>query len=256
MLELKDVNVEFDFTTDSLNYWDKFWERNNGLGAGGSDPDVISKTLQSYHCLLWSKELPNGDRMKLIKGSGAQYLTWNDFRFGSDSIIASFRYNKYRMMIEEIKKTVPNYNEFMENYIRKSYTIGGSIIFPKRMGGINQSRGCNFQIKDRWDLTLECIRKFYDNEESPLTECLVKDRSFFELFVDFKGYIDYFFLQDCVSADYKSVVFWLGKGEFEYNPLPKSPAEYVEFIEKELDFVKKRNDRIRNYILGVKNSGI
>ena len=169
MLELKNINVEFDFTTDSVNYWDGFWERNNGLGAGGSDPDVTSKTLQEYHCLLWSRKLPNGDEMKLMKGTGSNYLTWNDFRFGSDSITASFRYNKYKTMIEDIRRFVPNYNEFMESYIRKSYTIGGSIIFPKRMGGINQSRGCNFQIKDRWDLTLECIKRFYDNEESPLS---------------------------------------------------------------------------------------
>jgi len=33
------------------------------------------------------------------------------------------------------------------------------------------------------------------------------DKEFFELFVDFKGYIDYFYLQDCVSYDYSKVHF-------------------------------------------------
>ncbi len=177
-MNLKELNVNFDFTTDSKNFWGSFWERNNGLGAGGSDPDVVSKTLQDYHCLLWSRQLPNGEDMQLTKGTGPYYLTWKELRFGSDSITASFRYNKYRSMIEKIKLHVQNYKAFMEDYIRKSYTIGGSIIFPKRMGGINQSRGCHPLIKDRWDLTLECIRKFYNNEKSPLTECLETDRNF------------------------------------------------------------------------------
>jgi len=247
-MDLKEINVNFDFTTDSLNFWENFWERNNGLGAGGSDPDITSKTLQEYHCALWSRRLPNGEDMHLIKGSGSYYLTWKDFRFGSDSITASFRYNKYKTMIEKIKIFVPNYKAFMEDYIRKSYTIGGSIIFPKRMRGINQSRGCHPQIKDRWDLTLECIRKFYNDERTPLTECFEEDKKFFELFMDFKGFVDYFFLQDCVSSDYSSVLFWLENEDFSSNPLPKSPNEYVEFIEKELAFVKKRNERIEGYI--------
>ena len=218
------------------------------MGAGGSDPDAVSKTLQEYHRLLWSKPLPNGEFMTLKKGTAFNYLTWNNFRFGSDSIIASFRYNKYRKMIEQIKQYIPNYTEFIEDFLRKSYTIGGSIIFPKRVNGINQSRGCHLQIKDRWDLTLECIRRFYNNEASPLTECFLKDKDFFELFIDFKGYVDYFFLQDCVTPDYESVLFWLGNGELDSEPLPKSPKEYIDFIEKELLFVKKRNKRIENYI--------
>lgn len=248
-MNLSEINVNFDFTTDSERFWEDFWERNSGLGAGGSDPDAASKTLQEYHCLLWSRQLPNGEDMKLTKGTGSYYLTWKDFRFGSDSITASFRYNKYRTMIEMVKVFVPNYKGFMEEYIRKSYTIGGSIIFPKRMGGINQSRGCHPQIKDRWDLTLECIRKFYNGEKNPLTECFEMDRKFFELFVDFKGYVDYFFLQDCVSADYSSVLFWLDDEDFNSNPLPQTPTDYVKFIEKELDFVKKRNARIEKYII-------
>ena len=56
--------------------------------------------------------------------------------------------------------------------------------------------------------------EIYD-EKNPLTECFEMDRKFFELFVDFKGYVDYFFLQDCVSADYSSVLFWLDSSIFK-----------------------------------------
>lgn len=43
----KMIDTSFDFTTDSPGYWDGFWERNAGLGAGGSDPDNASPTLQN-----------------------------------------------------------------------------------------------------------------------------------------------------------------------------------------------------------------
>lgn len=46
------IDVTFDFTTDSPGYWDGFWENNDGLGAGGSDPDSSSSTLQEYHRAL------------------------------------------------------------------------------------------------------------------------------------------------------------------------------------------------------------
>ena len=82
-------------------------------GVGNSDPDVCSKTLQKYHQILWSKPLPNGEYMDLKIGSGNRYLTWKEFRFGSDSITASFRYKDYKL-IKEIEKTIPDYHSFME----------------------------------------------------------------------------------------------------------------------------------------------
>ena len=79
--------------------------------------------MQLYHKLLYSRPLPNGETMDLQIGSGANYLTWKDFRFGSDSIVASFRYSRYRGMIEQVANSLPDYHAYMENYIHKSYTI-------------------------------------------------------------------------------------------------------------------------------------
>lgn len=236
------IDITFDFTSDSPNYWKDFWN-DPILGGGRTDPDSASKTLQSYHQFLWSRPLPNGEQMHLAKGKSSDYLTWKSFRFGSDSMLASFRYTRYRKMLEEVSKVLPDYQDFIENFIHRIYTIGGSIIFPKD-NSINRARGINPFIKDRWDLTLECIRRYYINESSPLYETLVKNKDFFDLFIDFKGYVDFFYLQDCVSLDYQSVIFWIGDGDLSKNPMPKTADEYLLWIEKQLNFVSKRNRRI------------
>ena len=243
------IDVGFDFTTDAGDYWDKFWERNEGLGLGGADPDIESPTLRGYHQLLWSKKLPNGQKMELKQGKWADYdyLEWNGFRFASDAIIVGFRYQKYKYMMEKKKKKVGDYKSYFEKLIRKSYTIGGTIIFPKHPNSMNQNKGISRIISDRWDLTMECIRRYYNNEESPLSKSIIRDKEFFDLFVDFKGYTDFFLLQDCVSADYSKVDLWCGDTYFEENGLPKTLDEYFTFIKKEFEFLDKRNKRIQDY---------
>ena len=131
--------------------------------------------------------------------------------------------------------------------MHKSYTIGGSVILPKRMGGLNQSRGCNPLIRDRWDLTMECIRHYYLGEDSPLYDVLKTEADFFRLFVDFRGYVDYFFFQDCVSEDYSKVLMFEGSCDFEHDPLPKTVEDYLSFIDKEMAFLEKRNQRIAEW---------
>jgi hypothetical protein len=61
----------------------------------------------------------------------------------------------------------------------------------------------------------------------------------------FKGYVDFFYLQDCVTEDYKQVHFWLGDGTFTTPPLPQTVDEYLGWIAAELDFLDKRNARIK-----------
>ena len=244
------IDTTFDFTSDSPHYWDHFWEADGGLGVGGSDPDSASKTLQRYHKILWSRTLPCGRVMDLQCGSGSYYLTWEDYRFASDTIIVDFRYWRYRDILEQVKARVPDYHAFVEEYVHQGYTIGGTIIFPKHPGSINQAKGTNARISDRWDLTLECIRRHYNGEQSPLTKVMESDRAFFDLFVDFKGYVDYFFLQDCVSDDYSSVRFWIGKGDFSKPALPQTVDEYLLWLERQREFLKKRNRRISESMTG------
>lgn len=243
------IDINYDFTSDSYNYWDGFWDRKEGLGAGYSDPDSESPMLQEYHRVLWSRKLPNGETMDLKKGSGSNYLTWKDFRFGSDAIIVSFRYLKYKSMIDAYNKELSDYKSYWENLIRRAYTIGGMMIFPKHVNSMNQNKGTNKFISDRWDLTLECIRRHYVGEESPLTDIIESDRNFYDLFVDFKGFVDFFFLQDCVSSDYSKVTIWEGDGTFKRFGLPETLDGYKEFLKNQFEFLERRNQRIKDFDL-------
>lgn len=240
---LHDIDVNFDFTSDTPNYWDGFWGASD-LGWTAKDPDSKSPTLRRYHQMLWSRELPCSERMELTDGRSKYYLKWKNFYFGSDSILVSFRHQDKADVLNDVRGIVADYHSFVEKYVRDFYTIGGMIIFPQRRYSLNCARGCNKRICDRWDYTLECIRRYYIGEDSPLSKEIEKDKEFFNLFVDFEGYVDYFFLQDCVDENYKEVKLWLGDSYFEKNPFPHTAKDYLALIDAEYDFLRKRAKRI------------
>ena len=227
IVKISDIDLSFDFRTDSY----------------GKDPDSASPTLRAYHQALWSKPLPNGQVMHLTT-DGYSYLRWGDMYFGSDSITASFRYNK--KLLDQVAQTLPSISDYIEDFLHKAYTIGGTIIFPKHRWSMNQARGMSRKICDRWDLTLECIYRYYKWEPSPLDSVMQKDKEFFDAFVDFKGYVDFFLLQDCVDENYR-VKLWLDTPLFESNSIPQNAEEYCRWINAQLDFVKRRAKRIENY---------
>lgn len=228
-MELRHIDISFDFQTDTRE---------------GKDPDSDSKTLRAYQQLIWSKPLPNGEMMNLeiVKG----FLKWRDMWFGSDSITASFLHARFPLRKEVESR--PDFAQWKKEYWHKTYTIGGEIIFPMVRWSMNQARGCSIKICDRWDLTLECIRRFYLGELTPLDKALEKSSEFFKLFVNFKGYVDFFLLQDCVDDNY-NVKLWLKTPLFVSKPMPQNMDEYYKWINSQLDFVEKRGKRIMEYCL-------
>ena len=116
-----------------------------------------------------------------------------------------------------------------------------------RLQTINQARGFATQIKDRFDLTLECIRLFYRGETSPLSEVLDRYNDFFELFGDFKGYTDFFLLEDLIKES--QVDFFLPFESFdETDPSPRSKYEYEVYMSNSLEFLERRNIRIQSWV--------
>jgi hypothetical protein len=142
------IDTSFDFRTD----------------ASGKDPDVYSPTLRQYHRLLWSKPLPSGRSFDLSDTKPGAYLhhqsELGQFSLSSDSVIPTF--TRWSSM-KPITGLFPE--EENEAFRTIGYTIGGMMIFPaNRVDGkqtINCVRGFSRQIADRFDLTLECIRRHY-----------------------------------------------------------------------------------------------
>ena len=226
------IDVSFDFRTD----------------ATGPDVDSSSPTLKKFHQKLWSRELPNGEIFALSDNAGGRYLTYDQgerfFHLSSDSISNSYRNNK-RMsgIVKEIDALASKFQDI-------GNTIGGYIIFPSKSHekgmSINQERGVNHKIADRFDLTLECIRLHYLNEPSPLEAVLKRNSDYFRLFETFNDYVKFFYLDDIVGSDFNSVNFFLAPEGFVRGGLPQTQAEYLRYMDKSMDFTVKRNERISN----------
>ena len=211
------------------------------------DADRYSTRLQEYHRYLWSKPLPNGKMFDLEKVSNCQLYHKSDlgeFYLSSDRAVPTFsKWEKLKHIILQIPK------DKLEYFQNITETIGGIVIWPSNRIGDNQTingaRGFNSKISDRLDLTLECIRRYYLNQESPLYETLKRYDNFFNLFEDFKGYVDSFLFQDAVSSDYTSVKIAPPFDNFQSSPVPNTVEEYKQYMDFTQDLVKARNERIR-----------
>jgi hypothetical protein len=226
------IDVTFNFYTD----------------ANGGDPDKTSPTLRSYHKMLWSKLLPNGQSFELDNKKSGAYLyhksELGEFKLGSDAITHSYR-NQARK--QWLIKQIPN--EVIELFDTGS-TIGAYTLFPnKQIDGkntINQARGVNSLIDDRFDLTLECIRLFYSRQQSPLYDTFLRYNDFFDLFGNFKGYIDFFLLNDLVDEN-ETIKFYLPFDNFKTRPTFADIEEYLIYKKGVMEFIKARNIRIEKY---------
>ena len=215
----------------------------------GKDPDSFSPTLRKYHKLLWSKSLPGNKIFTLNDNRSNSYIYHKseigEFHLSSDAI--THTYSNVRRMSHIISQ-IPD--KEIKDFYSLCSTIGAYIIFPSnRIDNkmtINGSRGLNKYIKDRFDLTLECIRRYYLGEDSPLVETLDRYSGFFSLFENFEGYINFFLLQDIANND--SVNFFLPFNNFERSPLPNNVLEYETYKNNVSNFVRQRNKRILSYV--------
>ena len=223
------IDIAFDFRSDTPQ---------------GRDPDAASPTLRRYHKLLWSKPLPGGAHFDLSDSKTDCYLYhrsgMGEFLLASDAVIPSFR------KVAQIKSQIPEAE--IEAFNTIGYTIGGMMVFPgNRVAGkmtINGARGFHPLVKDRFDLTLECIRKHYAGEASPLSEPLRRYSDFFRLFADFCGYVSFFLLQDLVVGD--EVKISKPYDGFRSSPVPRDANEYRAYRDDAVAFITARNRRIQS----------
>jgi len=196
---------------------------------------------------LWSKTLPNGDMFPLNHDVRGTYLyhksSLGEFYLGSDAITHSYKNQKRKKdLISSVKKESEELFDF-------GSCIASYIIFPDRQINrkptINQARGVNHFIDDRFDLTLECIRRHYEYEKSPLHDCLNRYNDFFNLFIDFQGYVEFFLLNDLIDSDHQ-VKFYLPFDDFKSYAQMNSKKEYLEYKERVMEFIEARTVRIKN----------
>jgi hypothetical protein len=224
-----DIDTTFDFRDDTPK---------------SKDPDAFSPTLRHYHKLLWSKPLPGGAIFDLGDTTAGVYLhhrsAIGEFILASDAVIPSFR------KVGQIKAMIPAAE--IEAFSAIGYTIGGMMVFPgNKVDGkmtINGARGCHPRIRDRFDLTLECIRRHFINEDSPLSKALGRYADFFSLFMDFRGYVEFFLLQDLVADDSSVVKLSKPFDNFRGSPVPAGADEYRAYRDDAVAFINARNGRI------------
>ena len=222
------IDIAFDFRSDT---------------PPGKDPDTFSPTLRRYHQLLWSKSLPSGEVFELDATGPPYYLhhrsELGEFLLSSDAVVPTFSW--LARMVDQIPEVE------REEFKRIGYTIGGMMVFPAnkvdRKMTINGARGCHPRIRDRFDLTVECIRRHYLEEPSPLSDTLARYADFFGLFEDFSGYVDFFHLQDLVE-DASTVKFFTPFADFNASPLPRTADAYLEYRQHAIEFIESRNRRI------------
>lgn len=216
--------------------------------ANGGDPDATSPTLRAYHKRLWSKPLPSGDFFDLRDDKPGHYLYHSSalgyFSLGSDAITHS-----YKNQIKKKWLTTQIPNEVQELFDLGS-TIGAYLIFPNKKidqkHTINQARGISRFIDDRFDLTLECIRRFYRSEQNPLEDVLRRYSSFFKLFETFEGYVEFFLFNDLVD-ECGNVKFYLPFDNFQSPPEFTCVEDYLVYKNRVELFIKFRNQRIEEY---------
>ena len=264
------------------NYYNKKYQNEKSL----PDPDYECKRLYEFHGVLWNRQCennPNIPSVNICEQSIWLKLNNENITLKSDSFVSiGWHYKKLQDVInkakekldeesidKEIKLISPELKErrqydesfslwkkFIWLYLQKSNTIGGFIVFPSHVNSINQMRGTKAEISDRFDLTLECIRRAYKqnefirNSNNPLFGINDQDKEFFNMFGSFENYIDFFFLQDWVDDNYKVKNLLNNEPLDDYsfsesNPLPTETDEWWTFYKNLMDRLDKRNTRIK-----------
>lgn len=229
------INVNFDFRKESK-------ER---------DPDRWSPTLQEYHQIVWSKPLPNGKLFTLERVNQNRLYhksELGEFYLSSDVALYGFirKCEKLEFVISQVQEI--ELTQFRQLTLN---TFGGTILWPSiRINNkmtINGARGFNRLIFDRLDLTIECIRRYYLDEDSPLYNVFKRYSNFFDLFNNFRGYIDFFNLEDFIYEN-EQIKFSLPFDNFNRSVLPQNIDEYKEYKNQTTNLINNRNRRILDSI--------
>lgn len=231
----------------------------------GMDPDKVSVDLRESHRAIWSKPLPDGQLLELSEPDWSGYLKVvllpGRWTVGSDNFATTHA--------NALPTFARGLEGFADGHLCEFCTIGGYIVFPNgvaqqlptsvnnavRRWSMNQARGMERRISDRFDLTLEAIRMFFagavDRNENPLGDVLEAYRWWFDLFGSgtegFLAYADFFFLTPWLDSDGYVKPFGTLSLTFA-DTLPRhDEAAYRAYVADQLAFVGTRNALIAQW---------
>jgi hypothetical protein len=127
------------------------------------------------------------------------------------------------------------YKTFIWYYLQYANTIGGFIVFPRTYNSINVKRASS-PICDRFDLTLECIRRayqyddFYRSDANPLFGISKEDKEFFKMFGTFQNYAKFF----CLDESYDDKHNWVNETGQVLNLFDNQPLDNWDFNKSEV----------------------
>ncbi len=99
------------------------------------------------------------------------------------------------------------------------------------------------RFADRFDLTLECIRRRFRGEASPLAEALQRYADFFALFASFKEYVEFFLLDDLLNSATSQIRFLHRFDSLSTPAVPKTPCDLIDYLQANNEFIEVRNRR-------------
>lgn len=228
------------------------------------DPDARNDQLRESHRLLWSKPLAGGPDLELSGRRWSDYLKVESlpghWSVGSDNFATTHA--------NALPTLSAGLDSFTDGHLCALCTIGGYIVFPNviaqqlpnstnlaaRRWSVNQARGMEARISDRFDLTLEAIRLFYQGAvlrtENPIGDVLEAYRWWFDLFgkgaEGFHRFADFFFLTPILDTE-EQVKSFGGLGLAFDRALPKDETAYGAYVADQVAFVTMRNELITDW---------
>lgn len=240
-------------------------ETNSESPGLGRDPDKYSVALRESHQVLWSKPLRDAPLLQLSAEDWSGYLKVvslpGRWTVGSDNFATT-----HANALPAFSRALDG---FANGHLCEFCSIGGYIVFPNglaqqvstsvnpavRRWSVNQARGMERRISDRFDLTLEAIRIFFagvvHRTENPIGDVLEAYRWWFDLFGEgadgFLAYADFFFLTPMLDSEGRVKPFEPLTLAFE-DALPRNDATaYLSYIAAQRSFVSKRNEFISQW---------
>lgn len=176
------------------------------------DPDKSSlKEYEDFKKLIdgWNGDLFTEEPYRLYGSFELELKRHSDsstkYRLGGDQMITGWLQNldgRSLRLSPRVKQLVKSTDPSLVNkFINARYAPGNFIFWPRHYASINTARAGirGGGVEDRIDLTLECLRLWYEGKTPPcIGKAIERDSAYFKLFESFEFFVSFFALEPFV----------------------------------------------------------